>query len=494
MDRPENDAPQDGAKFLEQLDAALDGKTHACEHADLAAFGAELKNVLNSNEDEMNTTAPEKLSRSLNLKTRKEKSSVVKLDKKLSRFRLGLLDIAALFGVAVLGFLIWNALKTPAPTAKKDPEPVPIKKENTFAAEDGKEKSKEKEADPAPDEDPLERDEIGKKLQRAVTLEFVDIPVEESLSFLRRISNITMIIDPKATAGGLPPLTLKVQDMRFESALNWVARLSGLRVSVRDNAIFFSKPGDELLRVEAYDTKDLKLRAESLATILQRMPFEPSFRPESKAAVVGKDGMLTVTSSMQVHEQVRQILKQAQDGASGMIELEPQPSWKAALEKKLENKVTFDFNDTKLEDATGFLQTLTNVPIILDPEVIAKGAPILTLRVQEMTARNSLEWIVRLGDLNFDIRDEAIYIFKGDMPQHVVAYKPEHFEKHVKRSLSDMANEIRNRINPKSWDAGAGAYVEEMDGWLVVRHSKDVHRDIQNWLTGKVKEAGQLPQ
>ncbi|MEK6709960.1 MAG: hypothetical protein AABZ64_05210, partial [Nitrospinota bacterium] len=41
------------------------------------------------------------------------------------------------------------------------------------------------------------KQDIRKKLQRKVTFEFVDTPLEEAIAFLRSLANVTMIVDPK---------------------------------------------------------------------------------------------------------------------------------------------------------------------------------------------------------------------------------------------------------------------------------------------------------
>ena len=88
--------------------------------------------------------------------------------------------------------------------------------------------------------------------------------------------------------------------------------------------------------------------------------------------------------------------------------------WKQEIRKKLARHVSFEFVDTPLEEAIQFLNSLTKVNIILDPKVAAEGAsktPI-TLRVQDMEMELALKWILRLAELEYDLRNQAVFITK----------------------------------------------------------------------------------
>jgi len=88
--------------------------------------------------------------------------------------------------------------------------------------------------------------------------------------------------------------------------------------------------------------------------------------------------------------------------------------WKQDIRKKIARKVSFEFVDTPLSEAIAFLNSLTKITIILDPRVSAEGvdkAPI-TLRVNDMEMELALKWILRLAELDYDMRNQAIFITK----------------------------------------------------------------------------------
>jgi len=90
----------------------------------------------------------------------------------------------------------------------------------------------------------------------------------------------------------------------------------------------------------------------------------------------------------------------------------PEESWKADIRRKLQRRVTFEFVDQSLEDAINFLNSLTKVNIIIDPKIAANNGnktPI-TLRVTDMELELALKWILRLADLDYDLRNQAVFI------------------------------------------------------------------------------------
>ena len=90
----------------------------------------------------------------------------------------------------------------------------------------------------------------------------------------------------------------------------------------------------------------------------------------------------------------------------------PEETWKQDIRRKLQRRVTFEFVDQSLEDAINFLNSLTKVNIIIDPRIAANGGnkqPI-TLRVSDMELELALKWILKLADLDYDLRNQAVFI------------------------------------------------------------------------------------
>ncbi len=88
--------------------------------------------------------------------------------------------------------------------------------------------------------------------------------------------------------------------------------------------------------------------------------------------------------------------------------------WKEEIRKKMKRLVSFEFVDTPLEDALKFLNSLSKISIILDPKAVAEGAnktPI-NLHVQDMPLDLALKWVLKLAELEYDLRNQAVFITK----------------------------------------------------------------------------------
>ncbi len=101
------------------------------------------------------------------------------------------------------------------------------------------------------------KDAMGKK----ISFDFVETPLQDVISFISSLVDVTIILDTEAIRDEAPSVTLKVTDMRLESALNWVLKLVGLKYTLKNEAIFISKPDrifdKPVLRM--YDVTDLTI-------------------------------------------------------------------------------------------------------------------------------------------------------------------------------------------------------------------------------------------
>lgn len=84
--------------------------------------------------------------------------------------------------------------------------------------------------------------------------------------------------------------------------------------------------------------------------------------------------------------------------------------WMAALNDRLEQRVTFDFQDTSFDNVVDFLRQVTGVNIIVAPAVMAAANSTVTLRVRDMRFRDALKWILDITNLHMAIQDQGIFI------------------------------------------------------------------------------------
>ncbi len=87
----------------------------------------------------------------------------------------------------------------------------------------------------------------------------------------------------------------------------------------------------------------------------------------------------------------------------------PMEPWEAELRSKLATPVSVEFRETPVAQALEQLQNLGSVNIILDPEATTAHAPVTISRTR-MPLEHMLRWVARFGNLQYCLRDGAIYL------------------------------------------------------------------------------------
>jgi tetratricopeptide (TPR) repeat protein len=199
------------------------------------------------------------------------------------------------------------------------------------------------------------------------------------------------------------------------------------------------------------------------------------------------------------------ISKRAESTTIGKVEREE--PWKGEIRRKLQRKIDFEFVDTPLDEAVSFLRGQTGATFIVDPSVVAQGAPKINLRVNDMSSDLALEWILKLSDLEYSLKDNAIVIGKPASLQNTVelqivdisdltheiadfpgpeipgeAAKRERGTSAPKLTASKIAELVRNRIQPESWDPAMGTSIEERGGKLVITQRPEVQEAVKKVL------------
>lgn len=73
---------------------------------------------------------------------------------------------------------------------------------------------------------------------KTVSFDFVDTPFDDAMAYIRTLLDVNLILAPELK--NTPPLTLKVEKMNAQAALQWMARLCGAQVEVNEGAIYLS--------------------------------------------------------------------------------------------------------------------------------------------------------------------------------------------------------------------------------------------------------------
>ncbi len=201
----------------------------------------------------------------------------------------------------------------------------------------------------APGIGPVVEDEWKRKImdqmEKRVSFDFLETPLEQVVQFLTKVTGIAIVLDPAALVDdmGTPMpqnVTLKVDEMRFSSALNWILRLTNLKMTLRDEAIFIGKDIDTDAFLRIYDVRDLTVQPQdmpgpnielvageadiaissfadqdqSLDLDAIKELIEGTIRPEiwsgedDRVGIDVSGGKLVVTAPNSVHEMIQQLL------------------------------------------------------------------------------------------------------------------------------------------------------------------------------------------
>jgi hypothetical protein len=96
--------------------------------------------------------------------------------------------------------------------------------------------------------------------------------------------------------------------------------------------------------------------------------------------------------------------------------------WRKEARRRLQKKVNFEFVQAPFTEAVNFLQQVSDVNMVVAPEIYADRRRSVTLKMTQGTLELALDWISRLSDAHWVMRDHAVVLLKGASP--LVPVKP----------------------------------------------------------------------
>ena len=284
-----------------------------------------------------------------------------------------------------------------------------------------------------------------RKIDRLVSFEFVDTPMEDGLKFLHSLTKLDFSIDPELQKrGGEPqPINFRVQDMRLENALQWMAVCAEIDCQIQSGKIAFVPRSEPSIQAGTPPTPNEAAEIEAMrAKLTPKVSFEFVDTPladavdffrhlanvtmivDPKIFKTAPPGVSLRVTDEKLESAMRHVMRltkcdfEIRDQAIFIhkrlapAELTAEnPAEAAALKVKLQRNVSFEFVDTPLEDALKFLNSLTKASIVVEPDVDMKTA--VNLRVQNVRLESALDRILKITHNDRVFADEAIVIFKS---------------------------------------------------------------------------------
>lgn len=493
-------SPENGEAFLELLDNAMAGRSVSGVHAETARFGAAAARAVNPSAaaERADPGLRQRIEGRLRQPVPNESGAVHSIQRWMKRWRLGVLDMAALLILGVLLAVLCDSfLGEPAPPARKNetvaadgdenksaPVPVPVPAPVPVT-----------EPTPLPAPEPWEK-EIHEKLAVHASFDFKDTPLPEVLARIGEAAKQKIDFDPQVLERGADkqPVTLKVVDMQLEQVLTWVCRLADLHVMLKDRAVTLATRDVEAafnVKLVMYPVAGM-FNTGTMTSLLFNRVFPAEF-VEPETSIAADDGKLVVMQRRAAHEKIAAMIGELRKNfAEREINLTPakapEAAWSKDIKTKLEKKISFDFVDKSFDDAIDTLREHSGVTIIVNAKVLAAGIPNLNLHVTDMTQDLALDWVLKLAGLEKNLRDGAVYISTPDARQNegiqAVVYDVKNLTDvpDAIGTVAAIADSIRQKVDPSQWDAALGTSMEEMEGRLLIFQRPAMHKKIRRHL------------
>lgn len=252
--------------------------------------------------------------------------------------------------------------------------------------------------------------EVHKKLQRAVSFEFVDTPLPEAVQFLNSLTKSNIILD--TAINEYTPVSLRLQDISMENALLWIMLQTDTVYVFRDDALFIASRETLETQPPKLLTKEEREDFEKAVTKIGSEDFDEREKATAAIRKLGAAALLPLVKAKNVAKDV-----ESAERLGALIEAVPrrmsfdesEDVSKILNEPKFLKKVTFEFVDTPLAECCRFLNVAGNLEIDWD----RKADDSVTLRVADMETRNALRWIARLGGARMAVENGALKIISG---------------------------------------------------------------------------------
>ncbi len=120
------------------------------------------------------------------------------------------------------------------------------------------------------------KQELRAKLDKPVSFDFIATPLEDVVAYLRQMQDVNIVLDKQAVQDlGPQDITLKLNDVKFKDALDWILRLLDLKYALENEAIYISTKEkideSEKTVTRYYSVSDLTVEIKDFKPNLQLM-------------------------------------------------------------------------------------------------------------------------------------------------------------------------------------------------------------------------------
>ena len=361
------------------------------------------------------------------------------------------------------------------------------------------------------------------RLDEKANFDFFEVPLQEVVSWLKDALSVNIQCDIQALEeeGISPedePVTFNARNISYRAALNhllaqlnltWVVDEKLVTITSRDRA-------EETLHVNIYpvwdlvkspfsdkaEDADVDTLIESITTTIAPHSWDDVGGP---ASISSLKGMLTVSQTRQLHEEVAQLLESLRK-----FPVEPtdaiqvisagESDEKATILQRLRAVTELDFAEVPLEEVVESLVEELDVPVLLDnraldDEGVSTDDPV-SVQIAGINMGNALNLMLNDLNLTWIVEDEAVVVTSQEAAEETMncrlygvgplidAVRQPEMDS-LGEEFDDLISNITLTISPSSWDqvGGPGSIVAYPSrSVLIVSNTDEVHEKMQRFL------------
>lgn len=280
---------------------------------------------------------------------------------------------------------------------------------------------------------------IAAALDEPSRADFVDMPLATVADFYRDLLGIPILIDhPALDEMGLSPdhpVTLALDNTRFETVLDLLLRPLDLTWAIYDNVLLITSPdrAEEMLTVEVYPLGNLSdaLLAQGVSIDALIDAIQTNIRPQSWDVVGGVASIsvlgdvLVVSQTPGTHREVARLLGQLQEKMPATAAARRPAQGDAAAEEPhrrhvdrvrgaLAGPIDLDMLEVPLQDVAGYIADFAGIEVLLDvPALAADGVSAdtpITLSLSNVRLSTALTLLLDPLSLDYAVEDDVLLV------------------------------------------------------------------------------------
>lgn len=278
-------------------------------------------------------------------------------------------------------------------------------------------------------------------LEKRIDLELVDAPLSDVVELLTQLSGVPHRLDLKSLndsgVAGDTTISFRAQQIPVRSVLPHALRRWELRGGLTPQGVVIRSDSDDRSQLETvvHDVSSLAnphtprwdARQSELCTVIVHHIGAPAFNWEELGGSgqydLTQDGLLVVTNTPGVHEQIVELLNAARHEIQRLAD---KKTWRpacvrraseelpAAVAQRMQKVVTHEFVDAPLGDVVELLATQYELPLQLNEVALeasgqGRDTPV-TWASRDLTLQELLEGLLNTLDLAWLYRDDMLLI------------------------------------------------------------------------------------